>query len=667
MEHQTGESEFDYIVVGSGAGGGPVACNLARAGYSVLLLEAGGEAEGLTYQVPAFNALAAEDPDLSWQYFVQHYESPERQLRDSKYSQPHGGIFYPRGAALGGSTANNALVTIYPHNSDWDRLAELTGDPSWNSHQMREYFERLERCGYLLAPGEYPKSWWRKALLFLLRGFGTAPNRNPSRHGFHGWLQTEQADPTLAVGDFQLLSIIKAAAASAGALDLLGKRGILASVRALLRALWRKESPVERAKGLLDPNDWRNDKVSAEGVAFVPVTTLNGQRNGSREYIRAVQREPGSRLTVRTGALASRVLLDGQQRAVGVEYLEGAHLYRADPRAPREGAPGTPRTVFARREVILAGGVFNTPQLLMLSGIGPAEELRRHGLEVKVDLPGVGRNLQDRYEVGVVSELREDFKILGDASFSPNDPNDKTLQEWEQKRAGLYTSNGAVLSIIKRSKPERPEPDLFIFGFPGYFKGYFPNYSSYLTARKTRFTWAILKAHTHNTAGFVKLRSADPRDPPEINFKYFDEGNDASGEDLASVVEGVKFVRRMSQSVQVMCKRELLPGAELSTDEQLATFIKDEAWGHHACGTCKIGRNDDPMAVLDSRFRVRGVEGLRVVDASVFPHIPGFFIVLPIYMISEKASDVIIEDARQRPLLAASREEGPGAQDVQIR
>jgi choline dehydrogenase len=647
MTQQTERTEFDYIVVGSGAGGGPVACNLAKAGYSVLILEAGGEEEGPTYQVPAFHALSTEDRDLAWEFFVQHYEDPARQQRDSKYSKEHGGVFYPRAGTLGGCTAHNAMITVYPHNSDWDRLAELTGDDSWRAENMRRYFQRMERCEYLLAPGEYPKEWWRKALLFLLRGFGTAPRRNPTRHGFDGWLQTEQADPLLAVGDGQLLEIVKEAAEAAGTLALTGKGGLLSSLRKVFESIWRRESVIDSVKSLVDPNDWRNNKVSAEGVVLVPLATKNGQRNGTREYIRAVQQDARYQLTVRTRALAARVLLNDQKRAIGVEYLEGANLYRASPKAPRQGTGGTPRQVFARREVILSGGSFNTPQLLMLSGIGPAEELKRHGLPVAVDLPGVGRNLQDRYEVGVITELKEDFKILGDATFKADDPNDPAMKQWREKRTGLYTSNGAVLGIVKRSKPERPEPDLFIFGLPGYFKGYFPGYSNYLETRKTRFTWAILKAHTHNTAGFVKLRTTDPRDTPDINFKYFDEGNDSSGEDLESVVEGVKFVRQMSTRVDIMGKSELLPSAEVSTDEQLKTFIKDEAWGHHACGTCKIGKDSDPMAVLNSRFQVRGVQGLRVVDASVFPHIPGFFIVTPIYMISEKASDVILEDAKR--------------------
>src|SRR2546423_8153068 len=119
--------------------------------------------------------------------------------------------------------------------------------------------------------------------------------------------------------------------------------------------------------------------------------------------------------------------------------------------------------------------------------------------------------------------------------------------------SGLYTTNGAVLSIIRRSKKERPEPDLFLFGLPGSFHGYFITYAEELVAQRNRFTWAILKGHTNNTGGTVRLRTADPRDVPDVNFRYFDEGTDAAGEDLASVVEGVKFVRRVM-------RHPLLPG-----------------------------------------------------------------------------------------------------------
>src|SRR5205085_6423876 len=154
----------------------------------------------------------------------------------------------------------------------------------------------------------------------------------------------------------------------------------------------------------------------------------------------------------------------------------------------------------------------------------------------------------------------------------------------------------------------------------------------------------ILKAHTNNTAGTVRLRSADPLDTPKIDFHYFEEGNDKSGDDLNAVLAAVHFVRSMNGHNDLIA-REAIPGPGHETDDELRTWIKNNAWGHHASCTCKMGRTDDPTAVVDHRFRVIGTKGLRVVDASIFPKIPGFFIVTPIYMISEKAADVITEDA----------------------
>jgi choline dehydrogenase len=284
----------------------------------------------------------------------------------------------------------------------------------------------------------------------------------------------------------------------------------------------------------------------------------------------------------------------------------------------------------------------------MLSGIGPQAELAQHGIDVRVDAPGVGRNLQDRYEVGVVSRMKRDLAILQGATFkapAPGEPPDPQFRQWQQGR-GVYTTNGAIIAIIKRSAPTRAEPDLYLFGLAGYFKGYFPGYSKLVTRDKNYFTWAVLKAHTRNTAGTVTLRSRDPRDTPDINFHYFDEGNDASGEDLDAVVAGVEFVREISTRAGGLIEEEVVPGASVRTRDELRQFVKDNAWGHHASCTCKIGLRSDAMAVLDSKFRVHGTRNLRVVDASVFPRIPGFFIVSAVYMVSEKASADILADAR---------------------
>jgi choline dehydrogenase len=307
--------------------------------------------------------------------------------------------------------------------------------------------------------------------------------------------------------------------------------------------------------------------------------------------------------------------------------------------------------VGSKGEVILAGGAFNTPQLLKLSGVGPREELERFGIPVVVELPGVGGNLQDRYEVGVIAEYKKNFALLEGASFAPPDEGqepDSFLKDWEVGGKGIYATNGALVGVIKKSRKGLDNPDLYIFALPGYFRGYKPGYSKIFEATHNKFTWAILKARTNNT-GRVELRSADPWDSPFINFQYFGDGPRVDDPDLDAVVDGVNFVRTMNKRLEALglIVKEEVPGEAGANEEDLRRFIVDETWGHHASCTCKIGADDDPTAVLDSRFRVRGTQNLRVVDASVFPHIPGYFIVTAIYMISEKAFDVIAEDARR--------------------
>ena len=346
-------------------------------------------------------------------------------------------------------------------------------------------------------------------------------------------------------------------------------------------------------------------------------------------------------------ALVTRVLFRGTN-AIGVEYLEGAHLYRADPQAQPDGPePGPRKVMYAAREVILAAGAFNSPQILKLSGIGPADELRQHGIKPIVDLTGVGENLQDRYETSVVTQMNSDFTLAQDCTGGQ--PSDPCFAEWEQGQ-GIYTNNGVFSGHIRKSDPARPVPDLLIFGVIVPYQGYYPGWSVPLSQVKNQFSWTVLKAHTRNRAGNVKLRSADPRDTPEINFHYFTEGDDIEGEDLASVVNGVEFVRRMNAHIAEI-SQEVLPGPTVQSRDDIIKFVEAEAWGHHASCTNKIGPKNDPMAVVDSEFRVHGTHNLRIVDASVFPRVPGYFIVTPIYMISEKASDVILASAKSQRIL----------------
>jgi choline dehydrogenase len=629
----------DFVVVGSGAGGGPLAANLALAGFSVLLIDAGGDQINDHYSVPAFHGLSTEDPLLSWEFYVKHYS--QRPERDPKYHKPDPklpgapGIFYPRASALGGCTTHHAMITVYPHESDWNHIAQITGDSSWRAKTMRKYFDRIERAHYresstllkLLEPGQ---AIGRR----LRRLTANADGEDARGERGAGWLTVTQADPKLLLDDV---------------------KGVLQFVAAAFHVAKRRG--LDAMPGW-NPNDPSVATGNKEGVNVIPISVHNGRRAGVRERVlqamrlleaQAAQGEEVGRLDLALNTFATNVVFadDDPTRAIGVRCVPGPDLYAARHHSKRAGQAGQPIVYHASKEVILSGGAFNTPQLLMLSGIGPQEELARHGIATRIDAPGVGRNLQDRYEVGVVARSSARFRLLRDAGFKirgrPGDPDpDPVFTQWREEGGGIYATNGAVLGIVMRSSTRKRNdpPDLYLFGVPGLFRGYEIGYGRAGVEPKDRFTWCVLKGHTDNTSGYVKLKSKDPFDTPEINFKYFEESDQLDESDVQSVVDGVELALKIYDRLKR--QRVLAEVLEPAPGADLKTFVRDTAWGHHASCTCKIGADGDPLAVLDKDFRVRGAKNLRVVDASAFPRIPGLFILTSVYMISEKASDLIV-------------------------
>jgi choline dehydrogenase len=333
---------------------------LAEAGYSVLVLEAGGDprsTDPADYDVPAFHAFATENAAMRWDFFVRHYQNQVQQARDPKFLPDRDGVWYPRAGTLGGCTAHNAMILLYPNNSDWDQIADLTGDPSWRSAAMWKYFERIENCRHRPT-----RRFWQT--------FGI----DPSGHGWSGWLPTEKAVPEQAIGDDQVREVI---------------------ARSVSNVMKEFGAPsLARLEALFDPNDRRSVDRDEIGARYTPLTTNNHQRVGARERLLAVAQRFPDRLRIELHALATRVVFDERNRAVGVEYQKGERLYAAHPGASTAAADT--RIARARREVIVAGGVFNTPQLLMLSGIGDPAVLEKHGIRTRAALRGVGRNLHNR-------------------------------------------------------------------------------------------------------------------------------------------------------------------------------------------------------------------------------------------------------------------------------
>ena len=343
-------------------------------------------------------------------------------------------------------------------------------------------------------------------------------------------------------------------------------------------------------------------------------------RNGRRCSAATAYLSPALRratLKVQTGALVTRLLLDGG-RAIGIEYLKHGERIR----------------VRAGREAILAAGVINSPQLLMLSGIGDPEALRAHGIAVAAPLPGVGRNLQDHISAGIAWRRREPGPLHAKMRL---DRIALDLGKTYFFGSGISADlPGGVMAFLKsRPEVELPDIQLLFNAAPMAATPYLPPFSKpYADSFACRAV--VLRPESR---GRLELASADPNQPPRIRQNFL-----ATDRDWATLRAGLRLVREVARqsALRPFVASEIAPGPEQASDDELDAHIRATAISvHHPLGTCKMGVASDPMAVVDSQLRVFGLDGLRVVDASVMPDLVGGNINAPVIMIAEKAADLI--------------------------
>jgi choline dehydrogenase len=308
-----------------------------------------------------------------------------------------------------------------------------------------------------------------------------------------------------------------------------------------------------------------------------------------------------------THAYVTRILIE-QQRAIGVTYQQNGQLHEAR----------------AGREIILCGGAINSPQLLLLSGIGPADQLKALELPVIVDLPGVGQNLQDHLEIGVAYHCTRPITLFKTDTFWNN-------LQYALLKKGPLTSNLAEAAAFIRTKPELRVPDVEIVLLPLYLAS---QAVSPVPEHSFTFICVLLRPASY---GEITLRSNNPLDPPQIQPNYL-----ACDSDLQVMIEGVKLCRRWAQTRALAPFRgeEITPGKDVQSDEQIAEAIRAGAdTVFHPVGTCKMG--NDAMAVVDRELRVHGIAGLRIADASIMPTIVRGHTNAPAIMIGEKAADLV--------------------------